>query len=134
MPVSLEYPDLMLLEQCRCLFFSTTDGVKLELSDFIRFLRYSYFGLYSYIASYIASSYISLTNYTSRNCDLISDETFRVSDASILFNSLSVENQNLSFEGFVSALQEIPCKNYEKLSSRDKLKLILNQCKSIGYN
>ena len=39
MPVSLEYPDLMLLEQCRRLFFSTTDGVKLELSDFIRFLR-----------------------------------------------------------------------------------------------
>ena len=39
MPVSLEYPDLMLLEQCIQLFFSITKGVKMELSDFIRFTK-----------------------------------------------------------------------------------------------
>ena len=38
-PISLEYPDLMLLEQCRQLFFGATSGVKLELSDFIRFTK-----------------------------------------------------------------------------------------------
>ena len=40
MPVPLDYPDLMLLEQCRQLFFSITDGMKMELSDFIRFTKY----------------------------------------------------------------------------------------------
>ena len=39
-PILLEYPDLMLLEQCRQLFFCiTNNGVKLELSDFTRFIR-----------------------------------------------------------------------------------------------
>ena len=41
-PVSLEYPDLMLLEQCVQLFFSITTGMKMELSDFIRFTKYYY--------------------------------------------------------------------------------------------
>ena len=66
-----------------------------------------------------------------RNFDLITDEIFSVTDAHSLFNELSEKDQCLSFEGFVSALQEISSKLYGATSSKSGLRQMLRHCKMI---
>ena len=62
--------------------------------------------------------------YCSRSSDLLTHENFSLTDASALFNALSDKDGSLSFEGFISALQEISNKLYGNLSSKNKLKRI----------
>ena len=69
--------------------------------------------------------------YICRSFNLITCESFSLTDAYALFNALSAEDQYLSFEGFVSALQEISKKLYGKTSSKNELKYLLRHCKII---
>ena len=61
-------------------------------------------------------------------CRKFNSEAFSLTDAYALFNALSAEDQYLSFEGFVSALQEISYKLYGKASSKNELKQVLRHC------
>ena len=67
--------------------------------------------------------------YKCRSFNLIDSETFSLTNACALFNALSTEDQYLSFEGFVAALQDISYKLYGKNSCKDELQQILKHCK-----
>jgi len=113
MKVPLDYPNLMLFEQCRQLFFCISSGVKLELSDFTKFVKYN-FDVYCMLVTLLLF----------RNFKLISNDKFNMNDAAIVFHKLCETDGCLSFDKFITALIEISRRLYG-----GNIDVLLKHCK-----